>query len=207
MTEPPTSQNPASRIPAMLLLPLAAFIGLATLFAVSLRRGDPTHLPSTLVGKPAPGLALAAVEGLQAGAKPMPGFTPGELAAGHVTIVNVWASWCTPCKAEHPYLTDLARRSGAPLYGINYKDKPEAARRFLDQLGNPFAAVGADASGRAGIEWGVTGVPETFIVGPDGRVVFKHTGPITPDAIERDLLPMIAKAAIGAGAGAGAKKP
>ena len=196
---PPKSPSPkVSRVPWLLLAPLAAFGALAVLFAVSLQRGDPNRLPSMLVGKPAPAFTLPAVVGLTAGqgSEPagVPGFANTDLARGQVSIVNVWASWCTPCIAEHPYLTELARTSGAPLYGINYKDKPENARRFLGSHGNPFQSIGADASGRTAIDWGVTGVPETFIVDGRGVVAYKHTGPITPDAIERDLLPAIRKA-------------
>jgi cytochrome c biogenesis protein CcmG, thiol:disulfide interchange protein DsbE len=185
---------PKPRIPLLLLAPLAAFLALAAFFAVSLQRGDPNRLPSALIGKPVPPFQLPPVELLKTGAADVPGFTQNELAKGKVTIVNVWASWCTPCIAEHPYLTELAKQSGAPLYGINYKDKPENARRFLGTHGNPFAAVGADSTGRTAIEWGVAGVPETFIVDPRGRIAYKHVGPITPEALARDLLPAIRKA-------------
>ena len=178
----------------MLLAPLLAFAALAGLFAFSLQKGDPSRLPSTRVGKPAPVFDLPAVEGLTIEGRLLPGFSSTELAKGQVSIINFWASWCTPCAAEHPYLVELGRRSGAPLLGINYKDKPEGAQRFLSRYGNPFAAVGGDTTGRTGIEWGVTAVPETFIVDGRGIVVYKHTGPITPDAIGKDLLPAIAKA-------------
>ena len=155
----------------------------------------PREVPSPLVGKPAPSFQLPPVEELKAGTTSVPGFGHVELAQGKVAIVNVWASWCTPCVAEHPYLTELARRSGAPLFGINYKDKGENARRFLERYGNPFVAIGADATGRTAIEWGVAGVPETFIIDPRGRIAYKHTGPITPEALANDLLPAIRKAA------------
>ena len=182
------------RIPWLLLVPLAAFVALAGLFAVALQNGDPSRLPSVLVGKPAPLFTLPAVEDLKTETSSGPGFASAELAQGRVSIINFWASWCTPCVAEHPYLTELAKLSGAPLYGINYKDKPENARRFLGRHGNPFTAIGADAAGRTAIDWGVTAVPETFIVDAKGVVVFKHTGPISPEAMTRDLLPAIARA-------------
>lgn len=195
MTVPPSQPRvPKSRLPLLLMLPLVAFAGLASLFAVSLQKGDPSRLPSMLVGKPAPAFALPAVEELRTDSGDVPGFARVDLARGQVSIVNVWASWCTPCVAEHPYLTELTKQSGAPLYGINYKDKPENARRFLGRYGNPFAGVGADALGRTAIEWGVAAVPETFIVDGRGIVVHKHTGPVTPDVVARDLLPAIAKA-------------
>ena len=152
-------------------------------------------MPSALIGKPVPPFQLPPIEQLKTDLGVVPGFTQVDLAKGKVSIVNVWASWCTPCMAEHPYLTELAKQSGAPLYGINYKDKAENARRFLGTHGNPFTAVGADTTGRTAIEWGVAGVPETFIVDPRGRVAYKHTGPITPEAMTRDLVPAIRKAA------------
>ena len=194
----PSPSPKVSRVPWLLLMPLTAFGALAVLFAVSLQRVDPNRLPSMLIGKPAPAFTLPAVAGLTvargAETSGVPGLSHTDLVRGKVSIVNVWASWCTPCIAEHPYLTELARTSGAPLYGINYKDKPENARRFLGSHGNPFQSIGADASGRTAIDWGVTGVPETFIVDGRGVIAYKHTGPITPDAIERDLLPAIHKA-------------
>ena len=194
MTGAPEPAAAKPRIPWMLLAPLAAFLALAGLFAVSLQKGDPSRLPSMLIGKPAPAFALPAVADLNSGTVTVPGFAQTDLARGRVSIVNFWASWCTPCIAEHPYLTELAKVSGAPLYGINYKDKADNARRFLERHGNPFTAIGADSAGRTGIDWGVTAVPETFLVDGRGNVVYKHTGPVTPEVIARDLLPAIAKA-------------
>lgn len=197
-SEPETRHDLAAtrqRFPVLLALPLAAFLGLAAFFAVSLRQGDPARLPSALVGKPAPAFELPPIENLGGDGGAVPGFSRSDLGKGRVGIVNVWASWCTPCVAEHPYLTQLAKDSGVPLYGINYKDKPENARRFLGRYGNPFAAIGADQSGRTAIEWGVAGVPETFIVDKQGRIAYKHVGPISPEIIDRDLMPAIRKAA------------
>ena len=193
--ELPAREEPSQRkFPLLMLVPLAAFLALASFFAVSLRHGDPTRLPSVLVGKPVPAFKLPPVEDLRTETGSVPGFAQADLLSGKVSLVNVWASWCTPCVAEHPYLTQLAKDSGVPLFGINYKDKPENARRFLGRYGNPFTAVGADVAGRTAIEWGVTGVPETFVVDAQGRVAYKHVGPISPQVIDRDLMPAILRA-------------
>lgn len=172
-------------------IPLALFAALAALFYVALYAGDPSRLPSALIGKPVPDFALPPLEGLLADGRPVPGFGTQDLARGRVSIVNVWASWCIPCHEEHPYLVILGERSGAPLYGINYKDDADAARRFLGRYGNPFVAVGVDASGRTAIDWGVYGVPETFIVDGAGRIAYKHVGPIDMTIITDRLLPAI----------------
>ena len=124
----------------------------------------------------------------------MAGLASKDLAQGDVRIVNFWASWCVPCRDEHPFLVQLAKQSKAPLAGINYKDQTASARRFLGRFGNPFVAVGVDAKGTAAIEWGVAGMPETFIVGGDGTILFKHVGPINGQIIETQLLPAIKNA-------------
>jgi len=177
-----------------MILPLAFFVGLAALFIFGLQTGDPSKLPSALLGKPAPEFVLPPLEGLKENGVPMPGFARSDLAKGEVSIMNVWASWCVPCRAEHPFLTQIAKQSGAPLFGLNYKDPTDAARRFLGHYGNPFKAVGVDASGRTAIEWGVYGVPETFIISKDGRILHKHVGPIDANVIEKILIPEIAQA-------------
>jgi cytochrome c biogenesis protein CcmG, thiol:disulfide interchange protein DsbE len=174
-------------------LPLLLFCALAGLFLVRLYAGDPSALPSALIGKPVPTFALPALEGLRRDGADVPGFASTDLKGG-VTVVNVWASWCVPCREEHPLLARVAAMPGVRLVGINYKDEPENARRFLGSLGNPFAAVGADTKGRAAIDWGVYGTPETFVVNGRGEVVLKHVGPITSDAILTELLPAIQKA-------------
>ena len=138
-----------------LVLPLVIFAILATIFALALRSGDPSKLPSALIGKAAPSIALARLEGLSDGTRPVGWFAGADLAAGHVSVVNFWASWCVPCVQEHPLLVALKEQTGVRLYGVNYKDQPAAARRFLGRYGNPFVAVGVDGNGRAAIEWGV----------------------------------------------------
>lgn len=168
---------------ALYLLPVIIFAALAGLFLVRLFSGDPSKVPSVLIGRPAPAFALAPLEALKDPAgQPVPGLTAADLK-GRTTIVNVWASWCGPCRLEHPILMDLAKDASVRVVGINYKDNPENARRFLGALGNPFTAVGVDPNGRAAIEWGVYGVPETFVIGPDGTIRHKHIGPLTPETL------------------------
>lgn len=189
--EPPP--NKKSR--AVLLLPLVLLVALLGLMYFALQSGDPSHLPSVLIGKPAPELDLAAIPRLQneAGA-PVPGFSSASLKSGKVSLLNFWASWCAPCVAEHTELVELAKQ-GVPLYGIDYKgDTPEAARRFLTKHGNPFLAVGADETGMAGIDLGVTGVPETFVIDGSGRIVMRYQGPLTPEIIAGKIKPAMEKA-------------
>lgn len=180
----------------LVLLPLVIFLGLAALFFVRLGAGDASRIPSALIGHEAPATELPPVAGLERDGKPIPGIAPADFK-GAVTVLNVWASWCVPCHDEAPLLMQLARDSRIRLVGINYKDQADNARRFLGRYGNPFAASGADASGRAAIEWGVYGVPETFIVGRDGKIAYKLVGPITPENIERIMRPEIEKALVG----------
>jgi cytochrome c biogenesis protein CcmG/thiol:disulfide interchange protein DsbE len=166
---------------------------MALMFAFALTKGDPSKLPSALIGKPAPALALTAIDGLVDGQRAVPQLTGEMLGRGEVTVVNFWASWCGPCVEEHPLLVELAQKSNVRLVGINYKDAASNARRFLGRYGNPFSAVGADTTGRTAIEWGVYGMPETFIIDAQGRIAFKQVGAITRDALERRLLPTIAR--------------
>jgi cytochrome c biogenesis protein CcmG/thiol:disulfide interchange protein DsbE len=179
-----------------LLLPLIVFLALAALFFYRLGAGDPSKLPSALIGQPAPATELPPVAGLVRDGRPVPGLAAGDFI-GRVTLLNVWASWCVPCHDEAPLLLKLAEDRRISVVGINYKDQPDNARRFLGRYGNPFAASGADPGGRAAIEWGVYGVPETFIVGRDGRIAFKLVGPITEDNLDRTLKPAIEKALAG----------
>ena len=182
------------RIRLGVAMPLIIFGAMTALFFVALFSGDPSKLPSALIGKPVPEFVLPPVEGLKSGAGPVPGFTNQDLAQGKVSLVNVWASWCGPCHVEHPFLTQLAERGDIAMYGLNYKDSASAARRFLGRYGNPYQAVGQDDNGRIAINWGVYGVPETFIVDGSGAIVFKHVGPLDAEVIERRLLPAVEKA-------------
>jgi cytochrome c biogenesis protein CcmG/thiol:disulfide interchange protein DsbE len=170
----------ASRIRILFLVPLFVFAALALLFLVRLYAGDPSQVPSALIGRPVPAFTLEPLPGLSQAGQPVPGLSDADLK-GRVTVVNVWASWCVPCRQEHPALVELAKNPAIRVVGINYKDNPENARRFLGSLGNPFAAVGIDPNGRAAIDWGVYGVPETFVIGPDGTIRHKHIGPLQPE--------------------------
>jgi cytochrome c biogenesis protein CcmG/thiol:disulfide interchange protein DsbE len=176
----------------VLALPLLIFAALAALFWFRLG-ADPAKLPSALIGRAAPQTALPALEGLTDSGVPVPGLDPAAFK-GKVSLVNVWASWCVPCHEEAPLLTELGKDKRLQLVGINYKDAPDNARRFLGRYGNPFGMVGVDGNGRAAIEWGVYGVPETFIVGRDGRIAYKMVGGITQENYERVLKVEIDKA-------------
>ena len=188
------AEEPASRARRWLvMLPLIGFGVLAAFFLLRLYGGDPSKLPSALIGRPAPQTALPALEGLTRGGAAVPGLDPA-MFKGRVSLVNVWASWCVPCHDEAPLLTELAKDKRLQLVGINYKDVAENARRFLGRYGNPFSVVGVDGNGRASIEWGVYGVPETFIVGRDGTILYKLVGPITPQNIDSVLKAEIEKA-------------
>jgi len=193
MSETSTQTAISSRRSFLLALPLIAFLGLTVLFMLRLGSGDPSRIPSALIGHPAPQTALPALNGLLNDGAQVPGLDPA-MFSGRVSVVNVWASWCAPCHEEAPLLNELAKDKRLQLVGIDYKDTPDNARRFLGRYGNPFGAVGVDGNGRAAIEWGVYGVPETFVVGRDGKIVYKLVGPITPDNIEGVLKAEIDKA-------------
>jgi cytochrome c biogenesis protein CcmG/thiol:disulfide interchange protein DsbE len=191
-------QNEAPRrvflVRLIVLVPLALFVAIVAVFWTGLFSGrDPSLLPSVLVGHPAPPTQLPALEGLVRDGKPVPGLAPTDFL-GAVTVLNVWASWCVPCRDEAPLLVRLADDKRIRVVGMNQKDKPDDARRFLGRYGNPYAAVGADQNGRAGIEWGVYGVPENFIIGRDGKIAFKLVGPLTPDNLDGVFRPQIEKA-------------
>jgi cytochrome c biogenesis protein CcmG, thiol:disulfide interchange protein DsbE len=193
MSEIDQSDASPPRRPWLMALPLVAFAALAALFWFGLQAGDPSRIPSALIGRPAPQTALPALDGLVANGSQVPGLDP-KMFQGKVSLVNVWASWCVPCHDEAPLLTQLGQDKRLQLVGINYKDSPDNARRFLGRYGNPFGIVGVDGNGRAAIEWGVYGVPETFIVGRDGTILYKLVGPVTPENIDTVLKTEIDKA-------------
>jgi cytochrome c biogenesis protein CcmG/thiol:disulfide interchange protein DsbE len=193
MSEAPVQENAARRRRLIVLLPLIVFAGLTALFLIRLNGGDPSLIPSALIGHPVPQTALPPIAGLKRDGADVPGIDPANFK-GAVTVVNVWASWCVPCHDEAPLLLQLAQDQRLRLIGINYKDDADNARRFLGRYGNPFAATGADQNGRAAIEWGVYGVPETFVVGRDARIAYKLVGPITPANFQSVLKPQIDKA-------------
>jgi cytochrome c biogenesis protein CcmG, thiol:disulfide interchange protein DsbE len=184
---------PVGKRRLLVLLPLFIFLALAALFFFRLGAGDPSRIPSALIGREAPATDLPAVTGLERNGEPVPGIMPADFKSA-VTILNVWASWCVPCRDEAPLLVRLAGDKRIRIIGINYKDQADNARRFLGRYGNPFAASGADTNGRAAIEWGVYGVPETFIIGRDGRIAYKLVGPLTPENLEQVVRPEIEKA-------------
>lgn len=173
----------ARKLSPMMIIPLAIFAGFVGLALVGMMREDPEALPSTLLDRPAPAVQVEAMQG-------EPGFTDADLRDGQVKLVNFWASWCAPCRVEHPNLTALAQE-GIPVLGVNYKDKPANARAFLDELGNPYAALGADRSGRMALDWGVYGVPETYVIGADGTVLMRFAGPVTQRVIDEKFRPLL----------------
>jgi cytochrome c biogenesis protein CcmG/thiol:disulfide interchange protein DsbE len=193
MNAPATSNEQPRRRHWLVMLPLIVFIAVAALFLLRLYGGDPAKLPSALIGRPAPQITLPALEGLARNGIPVPGLDPAAFK-DKVSVVNVWASWCVPCHEEAPLLTALAGDTRLQVVGINYKDSPDNARRFLGRYGNPFAAVGVDGNGRGSIEWGVYGVPETFVVGRDGTIRYKMVGPVTPANLDSVLRVEIEKA-------------
>ncbi len=201
MTDEPAASQKGGGVSWPILIGVGAFLALSGVFASFLLQTgrDASTIPSVLIGRQAPLTPLPAVPGLvDPAGSPLPGFEPA-LFAGQVTLVNVWASWCGPCREEHPLLMDLARVPQLQIFGINYKDKPEQAAGFVGRLGNPYDAVGADQTGRTAIEWGVYGVPETYLVGPDGAIAYKHVGPLTPEVVRDTILPEIERLSTPAG--------
>lgn len=167
------------------VLPLIAVLALIGFLVVGLTRGDPRALPSPFIGKPAPQFELPMLKN--------PSATVGSSdLAGKVALVNVWATWCVQCRVEHQFLLDLAAQGEIPIYGINWRDTRPEALRWLQQLGDPYVASGFDVDGVVGIDWGVYGAPESFLVSADGIVLFKQLGPLNPEIWERDFVPLIA---------------
>ncbi|MEN0119104.1 MAG: DsbE family thiol:disulfide interchange protein [Agrobacterium cavarae] len=192
---PPSTSRGRSRY-VLALLPLLVFGGFAAIAAKMLYEQDVNGLdvsaiPSALIGTKAPALALPPLEGSN-----VPALTDAAIT-GKLTLVNVFASWCVPCRQEHPMLKELSKDRRLNIVGINYKDKADNAVRFLGELGNPYAAIGIDPNGRAAIDWGVYGIPETYLVGPDGTILYKKVGPIDVTTYERELIPAIESAAAG----------
>ncbi len=170
-------------------LPLVLFGGLAAVFMTQLQSGrDVSEIPSALLGTKAPALELAALDGSE-----RPALTTAAIT-GKLTLVNVFASWCVPCRQEHPMLLELSKDPRVNVVGINYKDRNDNALRFLGELGNPYAAIGVDPNGKAAIDWGVYGIPESYLVGPDGTILYKKVGPFDPESFETQLMPAIEKA-------------
>ena len=165
------------------VLPIAIFAGVGVLLYLGLYR-DPTLVPSPLIGKPVPVFELGPVQGREYG------LSSRDLR-GEVSLVNVFASWCVACRDEHPLLLALNRESVVPIHGLNYKDAPNDAAAWLDALGDPYSRIGADLNGRVGLDWGVYGVPETFVVDRDGRIAYKHIGPVTPRVLDETILPLL----------------
>jgi cytochrome c biogenesis protein CcmG/thiol:disulfide interchange protein DsbE len=170
-------------LPLRYLFPIAAFAALVTIFGWALNR-DPSTIPSALIGRQAPEFALPPIKGRTLG------LSSSDLR-GEVSLLNVFASWCVPCREEHPLLMKIKASGEVPVHGLNYKDRPDDAAGWLDRFGDPYVRTGADINGRVAIDWGVYGVPETFVVTKDGRIAYKHVGPLSPQALEETILPLV----------------
>ncbi len=177
--------GPASKRGLAAYIPLAVFAVMAVFLGIGLTM-NPRDIPSPLIGKPVPEFSLPPVKGRTLG------LATADLK-GQVALVNVFASWCVACREEHPVLMELGRKGIVPIHGLNYKDKPDDAKTWLDELGDPYTRTGADISGRVAIDWGVYGVPETFVVDRKGMIAYKQIGPITPKVLEDTILPLIRK--------------
>mgnify|MGYP001618965236 CR=1 FL=1 len=190
MSQTPDTYPPKSRMRAVLaLLPLIVFIAVAAIFFRQLGSGkDISEIPSALIGTMAPALSLPPLEGAD-----VPALTDAAIR-GRLTLVNVFASWCVPCRQEHPLLKELAKDNRIQIVGINYKDRAENALRFLGELGNPYAAIGVDPNGKAAIDWGVYGIPESYLVAADGTILYKRVGPFDEKSVREGLFPAIEKA-------------
>lgn len=190
-------RKPGALRVGLALLPLAIFAALAAIFWSQLNSGkDVSEIPSALIGTKAPTLDMPPLEGATRNGQPMPALTDAAIK-GKLTLVNVWASWCVPCRQEHPFILELSKDERLTVVGINYKDQNENALRFLGELGNPFAAIGVDPRGKAAIDWGVYGIPESYLVGADGTILYKRVGPFDENSVREGLMPAIEKAAAG----------
>lgn len=174
-----------AKISLLMVAPPAIFAGLAALFLFGMNRDNPNELPTALAGRPAPAVVVDAL-----GDAPV--FSDETLRDGDLKLVNFWASWCAPCRIEHPNLMEL-EASGVKIYGINYKDKPANAARFLAELGDPYTGIGTDETGRMGINWGVYGVPETYLIDGEGKIIMRIAGPVTDRELENRLRPAMDK--------------
>ena len=176
-----------AKISPLMVAPPLIFVLLAGVFYVGMLRENPDELPSALEGRPAPAVQVTPLDGKTT-------FADAALREGGVKLVNFWASWCAPCRVEHPHLETLAEE-GIAIYGVNYKDQPENALKFLDELGDPYAAIGADAQGRMALNWGLYGVPETYVLDSDGTIILRFAGPITQRVMDAQIRPAIEAAA------------
>lgn len=181
--DPMREKNHGSRIATF--MPLLLFLGLVVLLGIGLTL-NPREIPSPKIGKPVPAFDLPAVKGRQLG------LSTAALQ-NEVSLVNVFASWCTACREEHPLIMSLMTSGTVPIHGLNYKDKPDDAAKWLDELGDPYTRTGADINGRVGIDWGVYGVPETFVIDRHGRIAYKHIGALTPRVLQEKILPLVAE--------------
>lgn len=186
------TEHRGGRLSLWALVPVVIFAGFGATFYWGLFNGD-ERLPSTLIGRPVPEFTLPPIEGRA------DGLASADLS-GEVSIVNVWASWCVPCRVEMPLLVELAATDRVTIHGINYKDDPEAALAFLAELGDPYTRIGADRNGRVAIDWGVYGLPETFVIDAEGRIAYKHVGPFDRQMLDEDILPVVRRLQAGGGA-------
>ena len=184
--EPADGQGRSTSRRLKFLIPAFVFVGIAVGLGLGLTK-DPSRVPSALIDKPVPGFALEPVQGRDLG------LASDDLKAGELSLVNMFASWCGPCRAEHPLLMKLAEDGTVTIHGINYKDRPDDAEAWLAQLGDPYTRTGADLDGRVGIDWGVYGVPETFVIDRTGRIRYKHVGVLTPADLEETILPLLVR--------------
>lgn len=204
MTDTHQPQSPTKRTWAWALVPVLAFAAIASVFAYALHSGDPSSIPSALIGKSPPATSFAPLEHLKRDGAQVPGFSASDLvpkiedAPGGMkpktVILNFWASWCGPCILEHPQIEALSKREDVDVYGVNYKDENSNARRYLNKYGNPYKALGVDQNGRGAIEWGVTKMPETFLISPSGKIVYKFSGPISANDLKNKIVPVIESA-------------